>query len=192
MNSFQSQDWSYSIYSSSVEELKEALPPNMSNPHGHIFKIRCFVDADHAGESLTRRSWTEFIFMLNNAPIYCHLKKHPSVETSTFRSEMIAMKQEADYIRGFRYKLRMFVIPVEEPSYMYGYNQLVIAGSTIPESTLNKKAQSISFHFIREGCAEDEWNTTYINTSENISDFMTKPLSGEKRWQLIRMLLQLF
>ena len=39
MNSFQRQDWSYSIYSLSGEELKEALPPNMPKPLGHGFKI---------------------------------------------------------------------------------------------------------------------------------------------------------
>ena len=161
----------------------------MPKPLGHGFNICCFVGADHAGESLTRRSQTGFIVMLNNASIYWHSKKQTSVETSTFGSEMMAMKQSADYIWGFRYKLRMFGIPVEEPSYMYSDNHSVLAGSTRPESTQKKKAQRIAFHFIREGCAADEWRTTYINTSENISDLMTKPLSGEKRWQLIRMLL---
>ena len=122
MNSFQRQDWSYLIYSSSGEELKEALPPNMQKPLGNGLKICCFVDADHAGESLTSRSRTGFIVMLNNAPIYWHSKKHTSIETSTFGSEMTPMKQSADYIRGFRYKLRMFGIPVEEQAYMYGDN----------------------------------------------------------------------
>ena len=93
--------------------------------------------------------------MLNNAPIYWHSKKQTSVETSTFGSEMMETKQAADYIRGFHYKLRMFGIPVEEPSYMYGDNQSVLAVSTRTEYTLNKKAQSIAFHFIREGCAAD-------------------------------------
>ena len=73
---------------------------------------------------------------------------------------------------------------------MYGDNQSVLAVSTRPESTLKNKAQSIVFHFIQEGCTADEWRTTYINTSENISNLMTKPLSGEKRWQLVRMLLR--
>ena len=132
MNSFQRQDGSYLIYSSPGEELKEALPPNMPKPLGHGFKICCFVDADHAGESLTRRSRTGFIVMLNNAPIYWHSKKQTSVQMSTFGSEMMAMKQSEDYIRGFRYKLRMFGIPVEEVSYMYGDNQSVLAGSTRP------------------------------------------------------------
>ena len=61
---------------------------------------------------------------------------------------MMATKQAADYIRGFRYKLRMFGITFEEPSYMYGDNQSVLAGSTRPESTLKKKVQSIDFYFI--------------------------------------------
>ena len=104
---------------------------------------------------------------------------------------MVATKQAKDYIQGFRYKLIMFGITVEEPSYMYGDNQSVLAGSTRPESNLKNKAQSIAFHFIREGCAADEWRTTYINTLENISVLMTKPLSGENWWQLVRMLLHI-
>ena len=127
--------------------------------------------------------------MFDNAPIYWYSKKQTSVEMRTFGSGMMAMKQAADYIRGLHYKIGMFGIPVEEPSYMYGDNQSVLTGSTRPESTLKKKAQSISFHFIQEICAADEWPNTYINTSENISYLMTKPLSGEKRWRLVRMLL---
>ena len=69
MDSFHLQDWSYSIYSSPGEELKESLPPIMHQKLGNGFKLRCFVDADHAGDYLTRRSRTGFIVMLNNAPI---------------------------------------------------------------------------------------------------------------------------
>ena len=190
MNSFKRQDWSYLIYSSPGEDLKEALPPNVPNPLGHGFNIRCFVDADNSGESLTRQSRTGFIVMLHNDPIYWISKKQAYVETITFGSDMMAMKPAADYIRGFRYKLRMFRIPVEDPTYMYWDNQSVLTGSTRPDSTLKRKAQSIAFHFIRERCAADEWRTTYINTSENISDLMTKPLSGEKRWRSVIMLLR--
>ena len=170
--------------------MKEALPHNMPNPLGHGFKIFCFVDADHAGEFLTRRSQTELIVMLNNAPIYWHSKKQTSIDTSSFGSEMMEMKQASYYIRDFLYKLRIVGIPVEEPSYMYSDNHSVLTGSTRPEYTLKKKVQRIAFHFIREGCVADEWHTSYINTSENISYLMTKLLSGEKRWQLIRILLR--
>ena len=100
MDSFQRQDCSYSIYSSQVEELKEELPPNMPQPLGNVFKIRCFVDAGLAGESLTCISRTGFIVMLNNAPIYWYSKKQRKVEMSTFGLEFMAMKQATGYLRG--------------------------------------------------------------------------------------------
>ena len=56
MEIFQKQDWSFSVYKSPGEELKEELPPNMPEPLGLAFVMRVFVDADHAGELVTRRS----------------------------------------------------------------------------------------------------------------------------------------
>ena len=131
---------------------------------GNGFKIRCFVDSDHNGESLTRRSRTGFIVMPNNAPIYLYSKKQSTIETSTFGSEFMEVKQAAEYLRGLHYKLRMFGIPVDEPVFIYGDNQSVPVNALAMESTIKKKSQSIAFHFICEGCATDEWRITYIHT----------------------------
>ena len=70
LNKFPRQDWSYSVYSSLEEELKEVLPPDTSEPLGNGFTIRCFVDADHAGNLVTQRSRTGFVVLLNKAPVY--------------------------------------------------------------------------------------------------------------------------
>ena len=96
MNFFRFQDRSYSIYSSPGGTLEEAFSPNMPTPLGGCFKIRYFVDSDHAGESLTRRSSTGFIVLLNNAPIYWHTNNQSSVETSTFGSELMEMKHATE------------------------------------------------------------------------------------------------
>ena len=50
----------------------------------------------------------------------------------------------------------MFGIPVDEPVFIHGDNKSVIVNASAPESTINKKSQSIAFHFIRKGCATDE------------------------------------
>ena len=95
-----------------------------------------------------------------------------------------------EYVRGLRYKLRMMGIPVDEPAYIYGDNQSVLANTSRPESTLKKKSNSICYHFVREGCARDEWHTSYVNTHDNVSDLLTKPLpSGEKRTKFVSMIL---
>ena len=99
------------------------------------------------------------------------------------------MKQATEYIRGLRYKLRMMGITVDEPAFVFGDNQSKLANTTAPGSTLKKKSNAIAYHFVREGCARDEWRTTYINTDENVADLLTKPLAGPKRTKFVRMLL---
>ena len=83
----------------------------------------------------------------------------------------MAMKQTVEYLRGLRYKIRVSGIPVDGPVFIYGDNQSVLANTTRPESTIKKKSQSITYHFLREGCV------------------MTKPLSEEKRKKFARTLL---
>ena len=84
----------------------------------------------------------------------------------------------------------MMGIPVEGPTYIYGDNQSVLANTTIPDSTLKKKSQSIAYHFVHEGVARDEWRTSYVNTHDNEADLLTKQLPhGEKRKSFVCNLL---
>ena len=143
--------------------------------------MRAKVNTDHAADTVTRRSWTGFLVFLNSALIPWWSKKQMSVESSTFGSEFIAMKQCCEYLQGLHYKLRMLGILCDEPSLIYGDNQSVLANTTIPDSALKKKSQSIGYHFVREGSARDEWRTTYVNTHKNEVDLLMKPLpNGEK------------
>jgi hypothetical protein len=73
MSLFERQDWLYSTYG--YESLKEELPLDMPVPHGKLMTMRVFVDADHAGDLITRHSKTGFIVFLNDAPIYWSSKK---------------------------------------------------------------------------------------------------------------------
>jgi hypothetical protein len=55
---------------------------------------------------------------------------------------------------------------------------------------LKKKSQSIAYHFVREGAARDEWQTSYVNTHANESDQLTKlPPYGEKCMGFVGKLL---
>ena len=84
----------------------------------------------------------------------------------------------------------MMGILCEGPSYVYGDNQSMLANTTILDSALKKKSQSIAYHFVREGSARDEWWMTYVNTHDNDADLLMKLLpSGEKRNGFVRNLL---
>ena len=171
-------------------DIKELIPNNVPRAIGLEFIIRAFVDADFAGDSLTRRSRTGFVVFLNGAPIFWMSKKQSSLETSSFGSEFVAMRQCCEYLRGLRYKLRMMGLPVGNPCFIFGDNQSVLWNTTVPDSMLKKKTASVSYHFVREGVSADEWRTTYINTKENPSDILTKNLpAGESRYKKVRMIM---
>jgi hypothetical protein len=78
----------------------------------------------------------------------------------------------------------MMGITVDEPAYVFGDNQLVLANTTAPGSTWKKKSNAIAYHFAWEGCACNEWQTAYLNTDKNVADLLTKPLAGPKQKKL--------
>ena len=187
-SNFERKDWTSSEFGHISGE--EELPPNMPEPRGLGFTMNAKVDADHAADTVSRRSRTGFFVYLNCSLVYWMSKKQTSVESSSFGSEFVAMKQCCEYLRGLRYKLRMMGIPCEGPVYVSGDNQSVLANTTIPDSTLKKKSQSICYHFVREGAARDEWRTSYVNTHDNEANLLTKVLpAGEKRHGFVRKLL---
>ena len=101
------------------------------------------------------------------------------------------MKQATEYVHGIRYKLRMMGLTCDELTYVYGENQAVLANTSAPASQLKKKSNLIAYHYVHEGCARDEWRTTYVNTHDNTADLVTKSLpSGEKQWKFVRHLLR--
>jgi hypothetical protein len=148
MSLFEQQNWSYLPYG--CEGLNEELPSNIPKSYGPLMTMQVFVDADHAGDLITQRSRTGFIFFLNRAPIYWSSKKQISCEMSKFGSKFVTIKQATECICGLRYKLQMMGITVDKPAFVFEDNQLVLANTTAPGSTLKKKSNAIAYHFVRE------------------------------------------
>ena len=75
---FHHNDW-IDFYGHVVEE----DPPNMPVPLGNVIQMSCFVDADHAGNKITRRSHTGIFILLNNTPVIAFSKRQNTCESST-------------------------------------------------------------------------------------------------------------
>jgi hypothetical protein len=87
MNLFERQDWSFLPYG--CDGLNEELPSDMPKSLGPSMTLRVYVDRDHAGDLVTRRSRTGFVVFLNGAPIYWSSKKQTSCETSTLEVNLL-------------------------------------------------------------------------------------------------------
>jgi len=134
-------------------DVKEELPPNMPEPCGKPVTISAFVNANHAGNVVTRRSHTGILIFVWNAPIIWYLKHQNTVKSATFGSKMVAARTCKDLIVVLRYKLLMFSIAIDGPANVFCNNHGVVKNLSIPESTLLKKHNSINYHAVREAVA---------------------------------------
>ena len=171
-------------------DVKEAIPVNAPAPRGKEVDLRLFVDSDHAGDKMTRRSRTGFLIYMNMSPIVWFSKRQPTIETAVFGAEFVAMKNGMETCRGLRYKLRMMGVQLSGPTFIYGDNMSVIHNTQRPESCLRKKSNSICYHAVRESVAMDESRTTHISTHDNPADICTKVVpGGQKRNHLLSLIM---
>jgi hypothetical protein len=157
-------------------DAKEPIPGDAPEPRVNVVSTHCFVDADHAGNRVTRRSQTGILIFVNRAPTIWYSKGQTTVETSTFGSEFVAMRIAVELTEALRYKLRMFGIPILGPTNVYCDNEAVTKNAIYPESTLKKKHNSIAYHRTREAVAAGTIRVTKEDGKTNLADVLTKPL----------------
>ena len=138
---------------------------------------------------MTRRSHTGFIIFMNMAPIYWYSKRQNSVETSTYSSEMVALRIVAEKIIDLRYKLRMFGIPIDGYANVFCDNEAVYKSTSVAELTLKKKHNSVAYHKIRECTAAGILVVHKEDMGSNLADSLTKSLSPDKRKYFIERIM---
>ena len=142
---FQKFDWE-DLYPNTCEP----IPLDMPIPRGKSVSTHCFVDANHTGENTTIRYMTGILIFLNRYPIIRHNKRQNGVETSTFGSELTAMKNSVELITVLQYKPRMFGVPIDGSTEFFCDNEAVYKNAPTPEYKLRNKYHSISYHMSRE------------------------------------------
>jgi hypothetical protein len=185
MGAFIKTDWK-SMYG----DVKEMIPPDAPAPLGKEVDLCLFIDSDHAGEKFTRRSRTGYVIYFNMAPIVWFSKRQPTVESSVFGAECVAMKNGIETCRGLRYKLRMMGVTLSGPTFVYGDNMSVVHNTQRPESVLKKKSNSLGYHMVRESAAMGESIIDHVPSVDNPADICTKVVAGgQKRNHFICLLL---
>jgi hypothetical protein len=151
-------------------DIKEMIPPGAPVPRGKEVDLRLFVDSDHAGEKITRRSRTGFVIYLSMTPIVWFSKHQPTVESIVFGAEFVAMKNGIETC--------------------HWENMSVVHNTQRPESVLKKKSNSLFYHMVRESTAMGESIIGHVPSVDNTADICTKVVAGgQKRNHLIRLLL---
>lgn len=166
-------------------DVVEEDPPRMPPPLGKPVTITVFVDADHASNVVTRRSHSGVMLFVQNALIRTFSKRQNTVEASTYGSELVAMRIARDIIVEMRIKLKSIGVPIIGPADLLCDNQGVVKNCSIPESTLQKKHNSINYHIVRESAAAEILRVGKEDTNTNLSDALTKLMPYSKKQGLL-------
>lgn len=177
-------DWK-EFYGDVVEE----DPPRMPPPLGKPVMQSLFVDADHASNVVTRRSHSGIFHFLNNAMIESFSKRQNTVESSTFGSELVAMRIARDLAIKTRLKLKSIGVPLTGAANVFCDNQGVVKNTSVPESTLSKKHNAINYHVVREAAAAGIIRVAKEDTATNLADALTKLLAYTRKMSLVGQIL---
>ena len=170
-------------------DLVEEDPPGMPEPLGRPVIQSTFVDSDHASNVVTRRSHTGIMSFMNNALIKSFSKRQNTVESSTYGSELVALRIARDLIVEQRLKMKSIGIPINGPANVFCDNQGVVKNTSIPESTLSKKHNSINYHVVREAAAAGILRVGKEDTETNLADPLTKLMPYTKKQGLLGQIL---
>ena len=83
----------------------------------------------------------------------------------------------------------MIGIKVEGPSVLPADNEAVVKNTTLPSSTMKKRHNAIAYHKVREAVAANVVRVACIRTYLNVADILTKPLSPQFYYSILRMIL---
>ena len=116
-------------------------------------------------------------------------KKQNTVESSTYGAELVALRIARDLIVEQRLKLKSIGVPIRGPANVYCDNQGVVKNTSIPESTLSKKHNSINYHVVREAAAAGILRVGKEDTETNLADALTKLLAYSRKSDLLGQVL---
>ena len=103
----------------------DPVPGNMPEARVLSVSISMFVDSSHGCNVKDRQSQTGVLIFINKAPIHWYNKNQPSFDTSMFGAEFCAMKVGVEMVEAFRYKLRMFGVPLDGAVNVFCENEAV-------------------------------------------------------------------
>ena len=181
----QDLNWDMSIYGDNKEEIPEDAP----EPLGKFVTLTHYVDANLMHDTITGKSVTGILHVINQTPIDWYSKKQATVETATYGSEFVAARTAVEQIMDLRLTLRYLGIPLREKSYMYGDNKAVIDSSTHIEARLHKRHSILSFHRVRSAIASGMLEFHHIPGTANPADILSKHWGYQAVWPQLRPLL---
>jgi hypothetical protein len=110
-------------------EIQEFIPQDAPNHLGKMVTLTHYVDDILMHETISGRSVTGILHMINKTPLDWYSKKQATVETAIYGSEFVAARVCVKQIIDLRNNLRYLGVPIHSRSSMFDDSKSVIDSS---------------------------------------------------------------
>jgi hypothetical protein len=135
-------DWSRLVYG----EISELIPQYAPDPLSKTVTLTHYVDTSLMHDTISGRSVTGILHMINKTPLDWYSKKQAAVETATYGSEFVTARICVEQIIDLRNTLRYLGVPIHSKSYMFCDNKAVVDSSMQVYARAHKRHNMLLFH----------------------------------------------
>eukprot|EP00873_Tetraselmis_striata_P010327 jgi/Tetstr1/430591/TSEL_020388.t1 len=148
-----------------------------------------YCDADWAGDVVSRRSTTGFVFMLCGAAVSWKSQLRATVALSTAEAEYMALCAAVCEALFLRELLRELCCAQSEATVIFEDNHSCIALTRNPTTHGRSKHIAIKYHFTLEKVLSGEVAIEYCPTAQMVADALTKALGRLKHAEFAMQML---
>ena len=141
--------------------------------------LKVYVDADWGNCEDSSKSITGFLILFNNNVVSWKSKKQNTISLSTTEAEYKAIGDAVKEVMWIKIILKnIFNIKLNIPTPIYEDNQgaIDLANNETNHNNFKTKHMKIRYHFIRNEIKIKKIQLIYIRSSQNLADFLTKPV----------------
>ena len=178
-----------------LQAAKRVLRYLVGSPKQGIFlasnsaaKLQAYCDSDWAGCPNTRRSTSGYCLLLGHSPIAWKSKKQSVVARSTAKAEYRSMAMTVCEVLWVKQLLKELGLKHLSSTPIFCDNQAALAIAANPVHHEKTKHIGIDCHFIRDNVTAGEIDPTYVPTSAQLADVLTKILTVEQHQSLLSKL----
>ena len=135
-----------------------------------------YSDSDWAGDVVTRRSTSGYVFQFGRSTISWSSRRQATVAKSSTEAEYVALSMATQEAIWLRRLLDNYGVTIDAATVIHEDNQGAIELSRNPKHHNRTKHIDVSYHFTRERISTKEIDVRYIPTGDNTADIMTKGL----------------
>ena len=148
-----------------------------------------YSDADCGGDTIDCKSMTGYLFQIDGTAITWQSKKQSCVVLSTAEAEYVALSGAAQGAVWLK-QLNQDLTGNSESVIIYEDKQSAIAIAKNPQFHGRVNHVNLKYHFIRELVNNNNYEMKYCQTSEMITDMLTKGL-GRIKFEKLRAMTRI-